>query len=272
VTVGHSWPTTEQDSIESIGHDRWASLLARYVDADGNVDYARWKASPTDQQALADYLESLSRADPSQKCSRSARLAFWINAYNALTVHGILREYPTTSIQNHTGTLQYNIWRDLLLRVGQRSYSLGQIEHEVLRPLGEPRVHFAIVCASRGCPRLLDRPYEARRLEEQLFENSRVFFADPTKFVVDTVHNEVRVSPILSWYAADFGGSTEAILAAIRPYLSESDAQALSRLKGPRLDFLDYDWRLNDRHPPESETSEHEFDAPPLPPLEPQPP
>ena len=130
---------------------------------------------------LAEYLRHLSQASRSQQASPQARMAYWINAYNALTIHGILREYPTSSIRNHTAKVfGYNIWDDLLLPVGDSHFSLNQIEHEVLRKMAEPRIHFAIVCASNGCPPLSNRAYWASQLEQQLAEGCRRFFADPS--------------------------------------------------------------------------------------------
>lgn len=196
---------------------------------------------------LDEYLVTLSRVNEARDATAQQRLAFWINAYNAVTVRGILREYPTTSIQNHVARVWgYNIWRDLKLMVGDRRYSLGEIEHAVLRRMNEPRIHFAIVCASRGCPRLLNEAYSAERLEEQLSRNTLAFFADPTKCSVDTAQNELHLSPILDWFAADFGASTPAVLQRIADWLPES-AQAVAQSKDVRVKYLDYDWNLNDQ-------------------------
>jgi hypothetical protein len=124
-----------------------------------------------------------------------------INAYNAVTVRGILREYPTSSIQNHAAKwLGYNIRKDLLLLVGGQPYSLDQIEHEILRKLDEPRIHFAIVCASRSWPRLGNRAYTAADLENQLDFNTQAFFADPGNFLSWTIAvlSMLVVSPSLA--------------------------------------------------------------------------
>ena len=174
VTLGRAVPANQFVSMDQIDHGIWDGLLKRYVDNHRNVAYARWKQSAQDTQALDSYLGILSAANPRGQASKEAKLAFWINAYNAVTVRGILREYPTTSIRNHTAKLYgYNIWDDLLLSVGGSSYSLNQMEHEVLRKMGEPRIHFAIVCASRSCPRLLNEAYAADTLDAQLTTNSK---------------------------------------------------------------------------------------------------
>lgn len=247
VMVGRKRPSAERVACDTVSHQPWDDLLRRFVDANGNVDYTAWKNSADNLRQLDDYLDSLSRLDQPRSGSQSQRLAFWINAYNAVTVRGILREYPTSSIQNHVAHVWgYNIWRDLRLIVGDTSFSLGEIEHAVLRPLNEPRIHFAIVCASRGCPRLLDEAYTAERLDEQLHRNTLAFFADPTKCSTDSTRHELRLSPILSWYAADFGSLTPAVLQRIADWLP-ADAKSLARSNNVRVVYLDYDWTLNDQ-------------------------
>lgn len=247
ILIGRSTTRSERLVCGDISHEPFNDLLQRFVNTDGNVDYAAWKQSAEAQQQLNNYLSSLSRLDEIRPANRAERLAYWINAYNALTIQGILREYPTSSIQNHVShTWGYNIWRDLRLIVGDKTYSLGEIEHKVLRPLNEPRVHFAIVCASRGCPRLLNEAYTPTELEEQLQSNTVAFFADPTKCGVDSAKNELHLSPILKWYSADFGTSTSAVLQRIANWLP-ADAQAVAKSNDVRVVYLDYDWSLNDR-------------------------
>ena len=247
ILVGRAWPAAERVAIRDVSHQSWDELLRSYVDADGFVDYTGWKQSSEDVRQLDEYLAALSRADEDRDATAEQRLAYWFNAYNAVTVRGILREYPTSSIQNHVARVWgYNIWRDLKLMVGDRRYSLGEIEHAVLRRMNEPRIHFAIVCASRGCPRLLNEAYSAKRLEEQLSRNTLAFFADSTKCSVDVERRELRLSPILSWFAADFGASTPAVLQRIADWLPKS-AQAVTQSKDVRVTYLDYDWSLNDQ-------------------------
>jgi len=247
ITVGRNVPAGEQVPVDKINHSNWSSLLAKHVDTNGYVNYTTWKASAADQRVLDAYIQHLSAASFPPNATHEARLAFWINAYNAVTVKGILREYPTTSIRNHTAkVVGYNIWKDLQLLVGGRSYSLEAIEHEVLRKMGEPRIHFAIVCASIGCPRLLNEAYTADRIDEQLTVNTRAFFADPTKFSADSRTGTIQVSPILNWFADDFGSSTAAQLKTVAPYVP-AQAQPLASSGQARVKYLDYDWGLNDQ-------------------------
>ncbi|HHM12181.1 MAG TPA: DUF547 domain-containing protein [Planctomycetaceae bacterium] len=245
--VGSRHPASQLVSIDKIDHSVWNDLLRKYVDKDGKVDYAAWKASPGDMARLDRYLSHLSSADPSRSASRAAKLAFWINAYNAVTIRGILREYPTTSIRRHTSRFGgYNIWKDLLLIVGDHAYSLEHMEHQILRKMKEPRIHFAIVCASNGCPILRNEAYVAQNLERQLEENARRFFQDPSKLRFDPRTRRLMLSPILKWFQEDFGSSPQEVLAAIRPYLPESVVRAATH-GGVEIDYLSYDWNLNDR-------------------------
>ena len=233
--------------MNRIDHRRFDRLLSKYVDADGRVDYSGWKASAADRQELRAYLKELGRASPRIDAAKSARLAFWINAYNAVTIEGILKEYPTSSIRNHTArVVGYNIWDDLPLIVGGREYSLNQIEHDVLRTLGEPRIHFAIVCASAGCPRLLNRAYKAAEIDQQLRENAVDFFCRPGNLRVDARRRRLRMSSILKWFGEDFGETQRGRLESVMPYLPEA-AQSVARDSGVSVEYLDYDWSLNEQ-------------------------
>ncbi len=248
VNVGRNVPAAQRVPLERIDHAAWNALLKKYVDAQGIVNYAAWKASDADTKALDAYLSELSAASFSTETPPKAKLAFWINAYNATTVKGILREYPTTSIRNHTAKVfGYNIWKDLQITIADRTYSLEQIEHEVLRKMGEPRIHFAIVCASIGCPPLRSEAYTAEKLDGQLTDNGRKFFAQRSKFQFDTQKKTVGLSPILSWFAEDFGDTQAKQLQRIAAYLPGDEAQRLAESGAASVSYLDYDWNLNDQ-------------------------
>jgi len=247
ITVGEKVPAARQVSIDRIDHSVWDALLRKYCDSRGYVDYQAWHDSQVDTQQLDAYLTHLSHANRQLSASQASQLAFWINAYNAVTVRGILREYPTSSIRNHTAKLiGYNIWDDLLLPVGDKSYSLNQMEHEILRKMGEPRIHFSIVCASVGCPPLMNRAFTAQELDAQLTDNAKRFFADPDKFA-STSQGELKLSKILQWFPTDFGPHQAAQLRAIAPYLPNPAAQALATSGRARVSYLEYDWGLNDQ-------------------------
>lgn len=240
--------TAKAIPLDRVDHSTWDWLLQKYVDRDGMVDYDSWKASEPDRRALKQYLGTLSAADVSARTTRQGKLAYWINAYNALTVQGILDVYPTSSIRNHTAKLiGYNIWDDLLLPVDNRKYSLNQIEHKILRKLGEPRIHFAIVCASIGCPRLLNRAYTSGSLELQLAENTGDFFARQRNFQVDLANRKVRVSSILDWFGEDFGPTPRKGLAGLAKYMPDEATRKLIASADFSVSHLDYDWSLNEQ-------------------------
>ena len=248
IFVGVDTPKAQRVSFDQIDHTVWDQLLKTYVNEQGMVDYKAWKASAKATQQLDGYLAELSRGDSTAASSRESKLAYWINAYNAVTVKGILEVYPTTSIRNHTAKLWgYNIWKNLRLRVGDDPINLNDIEHEVLRKMNEPRIHFAIVCASIGCPRLLNEAYVADRLEEQLATNSRHFFAQSQNFRADKKGNTVYLSSILSWFGEDFGDSQAAVLKRIGPYLPSDDLRSFVAKQGIRVRYTDYDWGINEQ-------------------------
>ena len=244
--VGVETPQAQRISFDQIDHSAWDALLDQFVNQQGLVDYKGWKASSEATKQLDAYLAELSLGDPSAESTREATLAFWINAYNAVTVKGILREYPTTSIRNHTAKLWgYNIWKNLFLRINDAPINLDDIEHKVLRKMNEPRIHFAIVCASIGCPRLLNEAYLADRLEEQLTTNANHFFAQAQNFRTDRSQNTVYLSSILSWFGEDFGPNQAAQLKRISPYLPSDAEREFVGLSGVKVRFLDYDWGIN---------------------------
>ncbi|MEM9185784.1 MAG: DUF547 domain-containing protein [Planctomycetota bacterium] len=248
IFVGARVAADQRVGYDEIDHAAWDELLKTYVNERGLVDYRAWKASAADVVRLDAYLNRLSSVDPRKPAARESELAFWINAYNAVTVKGILREYPTTSIRNHTAKVWgYNIWKNLKLRYADSQINLNDIEHELLRQRNEPRIHFAIVCASIGCPRLLNEAYVPRRLDEQLSVNARDFFAQRQNFQVDAGSNTVKLSSILSWFGSDFGADTQAQLRAISPYLPNDAARQFVAEAGVRVSYLDYDWNLNEQ-------------------------
>ena len=248
----------QQLSVEEIDHHSWGTLLRRYVNEVGLVDYSGWKSNKRDVTALDDYLALLSQADLKRDASRKARIAFWINAYNALTVRGILKDYPNTKTGNSDSRSHGdNKPRgDSRLAIGDSSYSLDEIEHEVLHVLNEPQAHFALVCGARGCPRLSNRAFTGKTLQSQFKENTRAFLADSSKLTIDE-NAVVQVSPLLKWYADDAGKTPAEVLQSLSPSLpADLKAKLLSRKL--RIGYLDYDWSLNDQAT--------EPTAPPLPP------
>jgi len=244
--LGRQLPNGQYVSMDKIDHSSYDSLLQKYVDKNGMVNYRAWQKNSADRKLLGQYLVQLSKASPSIKSSREGQLAFWINAYNATTLEGMLQEYPTSSIRNHTAKIAgYNIWKDLPLLVGGKPHSLEAIEHQILRKMSEPRIHFAIVCASVGCPRLLNQAYVPDRLEEQLAMNSRDFFSRPQNFRVDA-NGTMHVSAILDWFGEDFGATQQAQFTTLQQYLPEN-AQRVAVNPRAKVTFQEYDWSINEQ-------------------------
>jgi hypothetical protein len=234
--------------LASADHPAFGALLAKYVDGRGHVDYARWKASAADVQALHDYLAALGRADPGAPAPRGAVLAFWINAYNALTLAAVLHLYPTASIRDHAGrAFGFNVWTDVKLHVGGRALSLDDIEHGVLRLMGEPRIHFALVCASNGCPALRPAAYTPGEVDSELDAGARAFFERPDSLRVDPAARTVALSELFKWYGADVADTPAGRLAALRRFLPASGNWEWLGDGGVRVEYLPYDWKLNER-------------------------
>ena len=230
--------------LERIDHSDWNRLLQVYVNQDGMVNYRAWHANAGDRQALNQYLNHLSTGATAKGTSADAKLAFWINAYNAVTIHGILREFPTTSIRNHTAKLiGYNIWKHLQLYVDGQPLSLEDIEHKILRRMNEPRIHFAIVCASIGCPRLLNEAYTPNLVQKQLDTNARDFFSRRQNFQHSS--GDFRLSAILDWFGGDFGSNKTNRLKTIAEWLPTEEAKQAAQSGGVRVSYLDYNWELN---------------------------
>lgn len=227
---------------EMIDHTMLNGLLDKYVDDDGNVDYEAWKKS--DSRALNRYLARMGGVDAGS-LAREEKLAYWINVYNALTIRGILEFYPLGSIKEKVSRFGgFNIWDDYPVLVKGVEYSLNHIEHKILRKMGDPRIHFAIVCASRGCPRLRNEAYVGATVDEQLEDNARDFFMRAQNFRTDRAASVVHLSSILKWFGEDFGKAEPDVLARISAWIDDPVVKSLIN-RGAKVRYLDYDWTLN---------------------------
>lgn len=223
----------------------YGRLLARHVrpgrigDVDLSVvDYAVLARDPDYAAALRD----LAAADPDALASEADRFAFWINAYNLLAIRTVVDHYPVSGIRD-VGSFLFPVWKREAGKVAGRPVSLDHVEHAVLRPrFRDPRVHFAIVCASVSCPDLRAEAYDGARLDEQLDDAVRRFVANPAKGVA--VGGTVRVSSIFRWFADDFGPA--GVVAFLKARMEPAAASRLAGLRDGDLDWIDYDWSLND--------------------------
>ncbi len=218
------------DVVQSIDHDSWDSLLKKYVDDSGNVDYKNFK---NDLDPLNKYLEHLAKNPIANSATKEQRLAYYINLYNAGTVQLILENYPIESIKDI-----FRPWGKDWVMIGDEEYSLGEIEHDMLRKMNEPRIHFAINCASFSCPKLLNEAFTASKMEQQLEEATSNFIKDPTKNKI--TENLVELSKIFKWYKGDFTEKNSLI-----DYINKYSDKEISN--DSEIDYLTYDWRLNEK-------------------------
>ena len=230
-----------------VDHSAWQAMLHDYVMAgeDGlnRVDYARFKAKGA--QALDRYLEALQRTDVSA-LNKAEQFAFWANLYNAKTVDIILDHYPVGSIRDIrlSGLFSVGPWKKKVVTVAGVDLSLDDIEHKILRPIWrDPRVHYAVNCAAVGCPNLMRSAFTGAALESQLEKGARAYVNSPRG--VTLKGNKIVASKIYRWFADDFGGSAEAVLAHIRRYATGSLAKRLKSVKG--IASYTYNWGLNDK-------------------------
>ena len=225
-----------------ISHSLFDSLLQRYVDNDGYVDYRGFRK---DSVEFKKYLTLLSNNYPSEKnWSREAQMAYWINAYNAFTIKLICDHYPVTSIKDIKRGIPFvsDTWQINFITIENKTYNLNNIEHGILRPkYNDPRIHAAVNCASKSCPKLSHHAYTAENLNVQLDEAMRSFINDPTHNKIIS-ENKAEMSKIFDWFAGDFKKTSPTVISFINTYSSKI------KLKGnATLSFLDYDWALNEQ-------------------------
>lgn len=231
-----NWKTTQKDSIINIVsdapknlHSNWTSILQSNVSDNGAVDYTNIKKQ---KDNLNKYIKSLTAYLPAETWSKKEKLAYWINAYNALTIDLILRNYPVKSIKDIKEP-----WNQRLWKFGDKWLNLNDIEHEILRKMDEPRIHFAIVCASFSCPKLQNTAFTAKELDNQLNNATKEFLSDSERNII--TKDKLEISKIFKWFAKDF--KTEGSLIDFLNKYSDIDISSKAKKS-----FLDYNWDLND--------------------------
>lgn len=231
--------------IGTIDFRIWDELLQRYVDDLGRVNYRRWKAEGAD--VLRAWLESLADVDLADFTDADARLALWLNAYNAIAISQVLEVYPIASIRPKVlGIPNWLSFLDFFTRsntiIGGKKYSLNQIEHAILRPeFAEPRIHFALVCASVGCPLLRRGAYFPESVRTQLEADASRFIHNPDKVRYDAQKKTLYLSKIFKWYEEDFVKAAGSVAEYVGGYLGPEAAVG----DGWAIVFLPYDWNLN---------------------------
>ncbi|MEO7529852.1 MAG: DUF547 domain-containing protein [Sediminibacterium sp.] len=223
-------------------HAAWTVLVKKYVDEAGLVNY---KGFIKDKEALQAYLDMLSANAPADNWTPNDKVAYWLNAYNAFTVKLIVDHYPIESIKDlgpkHQVIFINTPWDIKFFKIGSKTMTLNRIEHRILRhDFSEPRIHFALNCASMSCPKLRREAYEGNKLDAQLSDQARVFLKDKKRNEVSA--SKPKLSAIFDFYGKDIkkwsGKSLIAYINQYSPVMIKEDAE---------IEFLDYDWSINEQ-------------------------
>lgn len=222
-------------------HALFSGVLTNYVKA-ARVNYVALKAHPQNLNRYLNQIAAVKRED-FQRWSQPQQIAFLINAYNAYTLRLIIENYPVKSIKD-IGSFISGPWDQPVVRLFGETLTLNTLEHKILRKdYAEPRLHFALVCAAKGCPPLRGEAYVATRLNEQLDDQAKQFLATPDKNRVDVANQTVYLSPIFKWYGSDFEKKSHSVLVALKPYWPTKTAAGYEDFK---IRYTDYDWSLNE--------------------------
>ncbi len=221
-------------------HELWTKILKKYVNNEGWVNY---KGIIKDKAELQQYLDMLSNDPPQKSWSKEDKEAYWINAYNAFTIKLIIDHYPVKSIKDigpkHQLVRIHTTWTKRFIRIGHHKIKLDHIEHhELLKGIGDERIHFAIVCASRSCAKLRNEAYEGNKVNEQLNDQRIDFLTDKRKNKISP--EKAELSSYFDWYKHDFkkNGTVVEYINRYSPVKIKKDA---------KISFLDYNWDLNEQ-------------------------
>ncbi len=214
-------------AIAQPAHTAFDALLKKHVSADGKVNYKNFKA---DKAALDSYIKTLSDNAPQDSWSKNDKLAYWMNAYNALTINLIIGKYPLSKITDLDGGKTWDVKRNTL---GGKKLSLNDIENTILRPMGDARIHFAINCAAKSCPPLLNKAFTAQNVQELLESRTKAFINSTANTLKA---DEIKVSKVFDWYGKDFGNVAEFVAKYAKIKVN----------KTAKVSFEEYDWRLNE--------------------------
>lgn len=257
----------ETNNAAPLSYADYAQVLASHVDNKGLVNYKDLMAHP---ELLNRFVGQIATLKPPVYYAwpEKEKIAFWINVYNALTLKSIIDNYPIKTSGGLISSLRFpknsirqipGVWDKATHTVMDKPMTLDGIEHQVLRKqFKEPRIHMALVCAAKGCPPLRNEPYTGARLDAQLDDQAKIFFANPEKFRIDRNAKKVYLSMIFKWFGADFKeayptGDFQKQEAGVRPvlqfasqHLSPQDADYL-KSGDYKISYLNYDWALNEQ-------------------------
>lgn len=230
------WQDQLATDQRQIDHHQWQQLLDKYLVVQPQQTLFRYDAvTPADKQLLQNYINHLAKLDPRQY-NRNVQFAYWVNLYNALTVQLIIDNYPLTSITKLGGFFSFGPWDQAIVTINNKTLSLNDIEHRILRPIWrDPRIHYAVNCASLGCPDLLPHVFDSQHLNSQLDTAASRFINSDKGVKINS--KQTTLSSIYDWYSSDFGNQ-QALLQHINHYRIHNKINA-NNLK------YDYNWLLN---------------------------
>ena len=259
-------PPTQTPQLEHgpFPHEALDRVLQRFVDVQGRVDYQALQNDPADLELYYGLLAAYSPdSHPQFFPDRQSQLAYWINAYNAATLKAVLAHYPISGVAEVKAPALLFFMPDnsgffYFLRpiFGGEQHSLYDLENDLIRPrFADPRVHFALNCASRGCPQLPRHAFSAQNIDAELDRETRKFLSEQRNFRVDYAERAVYLSSLFDWYREDYvqwlvaeGATDPTLLDYVRRYLSLAKRSRLDECKDCELRFIPYDWGLNDQH------------------------
>lgn len=226
---------------DGVDHSAFDKLLKKHVNTKGLVDYKGFKA---DEKTFDQYLAMLSANAPKSSWSKQEQMAYWINAYNAYTIKLILNHYPVESIKDIGSKIKIPFvttpWAAKFFTIGGEKMSLDNIEHGTLRKkYDDPRIHFALVCASISCPRLRNEAYTASKLDAQLDDQGKDFLNNPAKNKI--TKEAAQLSKYFDWYKGDWNDNGQSVVKWVDKY---SDTKITDNTK---ISYLDYNWKLNEQ-------------------------
>ena len=242
ITIGHPQAALAAD----FDHTKFDYILNTYVDSQGRVDYNGLAGD----KAFHEYIASLENTK-ADSLSRDSQLAFWINAYNAVTIDKVIKWKPKKSVRE---TFVPGVWTGTKFFTSRQHTVAGQrlsqddIEHEILRKrFKDPRIHFAVICASSGCPLLPQVAYTAENVQSRLEDETRMYLHSERGLQIDYVENTIKLSKLFDWFAGDFESKSGSVINFIKPYLDEKAMAFLDRM--PKMSYIPYDWALNAKEP-----------------------
>jgi len=240
------WEDNNPGNKQPIDHSKWNTILNKYITTDdtGLNLFAYGKVSAEDNALLKSYIADLSKIEITDR-ARAVQFAYWVNMYNALTITVILDNYPVKSIRDidTSGIFANGPWGAELVTVEDEILTLDDIEHSILRPIWkDPRIHYAVNCASIGCPNLSKTAFTAANSEKLLNQGASDYINNERGFLIED--GDLIVSSIYKWFAYDFNNSEEGVIKHLKKHANAEKLEELKNIK--KIYDTDYDWSLNE--------------------------